>query len=537
MSRVPWIHIALSLVPALAVGGVTTDRDRVVSEADTFYNLYWELSARNILNDPAAGTVCPYTTPGIQRGMAYKVGGFDTVQSFLDGIALGAGAGDNLGPSVDPRVVGIDCSGFIAHAWDTDKLWTWTIPSVCTQISPYQLRMGDVVNQAGFHVRLFLHWVSPTEMLVYESTIGTTPSRVVQRVIPFPLSGNPYIPYRYQAIINDPEPVVLAVRQTGQRGVDLEWDGEATVGYRIQRSVDGRTWSTVLSESSVPPSTHSVTSSISANTDTFLRVAAVNSGGSVTPVSDAVAIRISSTGAPKVLIVDGLDSWRHRDGVDRPGHTFVLPIAQSLGRLGYAYETCANETVVINQIDLSNYAAVIWLTGEDSVLHESLSESEQYQLRDYLEGGGKLLLSGANIAYDLAHRTPTAGVTAADEARFWDDTDASFLRDYLHVDYRGDSTERRAVGEGGTPLGGITLDLDDGTRGSYAPRDPDIFAAVNGGATVFRYPASGLPAAVGYHGTFGNGNAVGTVVTLGFPLETVTSDSQRDALLSAVLGF
>jgi hypothetical protein len=537
--RKPWLFVFLSLLAGAAAASVTTTRDRIASEADTFFNCYWDLRSVNILNDPLVGTVCAYTRPGYQQGVSYKVDGFDTVESFLDGIALGAGAGDIEAPTSDPRCVGVDCSGFVSHAWETSRQYTWTMYTVADQVAPYQLRMGDIVNWSGHHTMLFLHWITPGDMLVYESTSIANPGRVIERTVSFPLTNNPFIPMRCRNVQSDPEPVVLAAYEDAPRHLMMPWDGASVAGYRVQYSTDGTSWSTALGENSCRSFIFQASANLPANTDYFLRVVAVNSGGATTPPSDAVAVRFSSTGAPKVLIVDGLDSLRHRDGVDHPGHTFVIPIAKSLSRLGYAYETCANEMVVVNQIDLSKYAAVIWLTGEDSVIDEALSQSEQYQLQNFLEGGGKLLISGSNIAWDLSHQTPTSGVTAADEQRYWDDTDQDFLTHCLHLNYLDKTlaSKHLTVGIPGTPFQGLTVNFDDGTHGTYDVRMPDVFTPAAGGLALLCYGTGTRAAAVGYHGTFGDGTQAGTVVTLGFGLETVYDSAQRDALLRTVLGF
>lgn len=557
-------------------GPLPTDRDRVLSEADTYFNCFWYLAPENILNDPAVGTVCPYDAPGWQRGVAYKAGGYDDLDTFLQRIAEGAGAGDKKTPSEDPRCTGNNCSGFVSWATEAGRQYTWTFGTsvVSTPIAPRQLRMGDLVIWYAKHARIFVRWVSPSDMVVYECTTSITPASTGQRVRWFPFDDT-YRPFRLNTMRDDPEPIIQMVTSVNPPRAVMPFDGEAGVGYRIQHSTNGVTWNTVLGESHTGPSTYEVSGNLSYNTNNFLRVVAVNPSGELTAPSDAAAIRISNSGAPKVLLVDGLDSWRHRDGAEQPGHTFLIPIAQSLGRLGYAYETAANEMVVTNQISMEDYFAVIWLAGEDAVWDESISRGEQFHFERYLEQGGKLLLSASNVAWDLSHQParnasgeltlPTAAgtlldVSATDEARFWDPTDCSFLSDYLHVDYLGDvitgevasppvhepGTEFHVSGAPGTPLEGLTLELDDGTHGTYNARFADVFTPVASAEVWLTYDATAREvsgetvadaAAVAYTGTFGAAASteIGSIVTLGFPLETVYRDSQRDALLRNVL--
>jgi hypothetical protein len=180
-------------------------------------------------------------------------------------------------------------------------------------------------------------------------------------------------------------------------------------------------------------------------------------------------------------------------------------------------------------------------------------------MQQYLEGGGNILLSGSNIGWDLSHQISQAAAsgeggysrsgrvldeTASDEARLWDRTDGPFMRNYLHFDFlkKAASNEFSALGADGTPLQGLTVSLDDGTHGTYNARFLDCLTPVASGESWLQYSASNaseeLSAAVAYEGQFGASDKVGSAVTLAFPLETVYTNSERDALLANVLvGF
>ena len=106
-----------------------------LSIADTYVALDWECSAENLTNgvitDPSGNVV---QTPtwlyvGTIHSMPYKWGGFDTIESFLQGITAGYYAGDQATSAVSSYARGVDCSGFVSRCW--------TLPS------HYSTRMMD----------------------------------------------------------------------------------------------------------------------------------------------------------------------------------------------------------------------------------------------------------------------------------------------------------------------------------------------------------------------------------------------------------
>ena len=95
---------------------------------------------------------------------------------------------------------------------------------------------------------------------------------------------------------------------------------------------------------------------------------------------------------------------------------------QALSACGLAFDGAVNEAIEAGAVWLDSYPAVDWFTGEDSVADASLSEAERPSLAAYLDGGGRLLISGAEIGYDLVEYG----------------RDSDFYREYLHAEYQGD---------------------------------------------------------------------------------------------------
>jgi hypothetical protein len=62
---------------------------------------------------------------------------------------------------VSAHAVGLDCSGFISRCWRLPKKYaTSTLPKVCVKLrSTAELLPGDILNQPGGHVVLFVKWL------------------------------------------------------------------------------------------------------------------------------------------------------------------------------------------------------------------------------------------------------------------------------------------------------------------------------------------------------------------------------------------
>ena len=158
--------------------------------------------------------------------------------------------------------------------------------------------------------------------------------------------------------------------------------------------------------------------------------------------------------------------------------------------------------------DLAPYAFVLWLTGD--ARYDTLTLREQGALRDYLEGGGALLLSGQHMARDIA----------ADPG--------SFLRLMLGADYLGTVPwPGTVVGFG--PLEGLTSTLGGGddANNAYAPA---ALGAAEKGEVAACYEDGRAAAVAVDAGRY-------RALLLGFGVESVATAAEREALLRAALAW
>ncbi len=124
-------------------------------------------------------------------------------------------------------------------------------------------------------------------------------------------------------------------------------------------------------------------------------------------------------GQANILLVDddtGLDYEK-----------YIEALAVNAGLLTKTWDIAA--LGLMTKADLLKYNAVVWFTGDDST--SSVTVEEQGLMSDYLNDGGKLFLSGRNIATDLVENGTPA--------------DSVFYANVLHAKFTGEKTNEYMV--------------------------------------------------------------------------------------------
>ncbi len=313
-----------------------------------------------------------------------------------------------------------------------------------------------------------------------------------------------------------PAPTLLEV-SCGGNGFDalLSWTivGGAS-GYRVYESANGYTWSSVLATTGTTATVHHSTGGVAR----YYMVRAENALGESAD-SDAYGLRCGAQG-PRMLIVDGNDRWiTQSENVEAANHAFAVRCGESLpGPVGFA--TCANEAVVAGAVALEDFDGVLWMLGEESTADQTFSAAEQALVGAYLDGGGCLFVSGAEIGWDLDHLGSAA--------------DRAFYNQYLKADYLAD--------DAGTAMarltGGVFAD-QAGTIADFHPTwmlvgYPDVLAPLGGAVANMDYVlytgGAGGAAAVQFDGAY-------RLVHLGFPFESIAHLGMRRSLMNRAAGF
>ncbi len=308
-------------------------------------------------------------------------------------------------------------------------------------------------------------------------------------------------------------PTALRVRQDGQRGLEVAWDAiPGATGYSVEWSTDGKGFvnaaDTTATSWSTGPLPHGTVRSF--------RVRATNQTGRSIP-TEVLTAGTDHTDTAQLLLVQGFDRFGRtvkgpentQDYLRLCGEGLRTDAGFSLG-----FDSASNEAVVLGRVALASYRGVVWSLGEESTADETFSFAEQALVQGYLQQGGNLMVSGAEIAWDLDARGSAA--------------DRAFLNGQFGVAYTADdsNTYLLQAGVAGSVFAGLPAGrFDDGTFGTYDVDWPDVLAPTGAGASICLRYGNGLVAGIQRQ------TAQGRTLLLGFPIETVTDAALRRSLL------
>lgn len=170
---------------------------------------------------------------------------------------------------------------------------------------------------------------------------------------------------------------------------------------------------------------------------------------------------------------------------------------------------------------LQKYQTVIWFTGDDRT--SSLTAEEQQAIMDYLASGGRLLLTGQDIGYDLM---------ATGSAR-----DSAFYQQVLHADFISDTVKATMMmGISGDPIaGGMFVYIDARAGGARNQFSPSAIAPRDGAALILKY----LPQMTGAGIRYENAATGARLVYLAFGMEGISGPHSDTAkkFLDRILGW
>ncbi len=319
--------------------------------------------------------------------------------------------------------------------------------------------------------------------------------------------------------------------------------GTAT-GYRVYSSTNGYGFSLVANLGNVLTTT---LAGQPLNAVTYYRIVATNTGGDSMP-SFVVAAKPQAGRRAPILIVNNFDRMdRFGDDTEssllnatssftysrvRPrynnSYDYSVQAASAIASFNpsLGIETATDAAVAAGQIVLANYHTVIWMSGEQSAGDGTFTSTVQPKVTTYLTNGGKMFISGAEIGWDLVAQN----------------NGSSFYQNTLHTNYVSDDGNDTDPSDGIDPatyatiagvgaLAGVpALTYDNGTYGTYDVGTPDVIASGSGASVALRYVTGGA-AAIQYT------SGPAQIINMGFPFESIYTESQRNSLMSAVLTY
>lgn len=347
-------------------------------------------------------------------------------------------------------------------------------------------------------------------------------------------------------------PTNVRVVSNASGAVTLNWSagastpasvyGAAATGYKVYASVDGYGFDGGRVVSGVGTTSLTITG-LDANTPYYFKIASTNAGGE-SGASEVVAA-LPSGGAKQVLIVNGFDRFDRTQNfrydylgelVDRvwPRYNnsfdYVNRVERSIqaAKPGMHVASTSNEAVISGTVNLTDYDVVVWILGNESTVNDTFNATEQTKVTQFLAAGGNLFLSGSEIAWDLDQQN----------------NGRSFFENTLKGNYVSDDAGTYTATVAGSP--GIFSSLSSFAFSSgasstvYSTRDdqvydvatPDVIAPQSGAVANLNYSTSAAGIQVGTGGI-----GTGSIVMLGFPVETMTSDTRRQQAMGRVLDF
>ena len=297
--------------------------------------------------------------------------------------------------------------------------------------------------------------------------------------------------------------------------VKVKNDGNAT-HYKIYTSTNGITFGApvILNKSNL------LFTGLTPNQVYYIKIAAYNSTYSVTSSTSELLGAVPCNYQDSMLVVNGFDRAVSGNTFD-----FIRQHGSSLYAGSHNFSATTNEALQDALINLSTYKSVDWILGKESTVNETFSSTEQALVSNYLKQGGKLLVSGSEIAWDLDN----SGTV----------TDKAFISNYLKATYAFDapnsqaSTWYKSINETSNSIFNLadTIYFDNGNHGTYNVDYPDVIVPVNGGVSALRYTNNTTStSAVYFSGMFPSGTVNGKLVYFGFPLETVYDVPKRNNL-------
>ena len=269
----------------------------------------------------------------------------------------------------------------------------------------------------------------------------------------------------------------------------------------------------------------SITFTATENKAIYYRIAAKNESG-ISSLSTRLYGFARHSNGNKLLVVNGFDRGSNTR------FDYIKMLGSAIVEGGYGFDYVLNEYIINETINLSDYKSVIWILGDESTVDETFSGTEQSKVKQFLENGGNLFVSGSEIGWDLDYKG-----TASDK---------DFFNNYLMAGYSADAPGNTQSGSysvsgiSGTLFDGLgTTYFDDGSHGTINVDWPDALIAKNGASVVMTYNnvSTHKNAAIAYKGSFSNSIKEGNLVYLAFPIETVYPEESRKIIVKRILNI
>ncbi len=197
---------------------------------------------------------------------------------------------------------------------------------------------------------------------------------------------------------------------------------------------------------------------------------------------------------------------------------------------GFSFCSASNQSIIKGDVDLTSYKLVDFIFGEQkktsSPKYKNQIEFEVFpkplreKIKNYLNGGGKILLSGSYIGTDLYSDTDSSGIRFAND----------ILKYKLKTGHAVKTGNIFSVNDKFMPKkDGFAFNtvFNDSI---YKVEAPDELGSVKDSEVLLRYGENEFSAAIGFKNKYG-------VISFGFPFETILGEKNRVNVMGSVLKY
>lgn len=296
--------------------------------------------------------------------------------------------------------------------------------------------------------------------------------------------------------------------------------------FLIMLSLDGKTFDDTVEV----VSNDVIVEGLNNNTVYYFKLAAKNASG-LSDVTEVLGGIPADSSKNEILVVNGFERISNTNNT----FDFIRFYGEPIRHAGYSFASATNDAVFKGKVSLSDYKTVIWILADESTADETFNKFEQDSVKSFLNNGGNLFVSGAEIGWDLGRSSYSSP----------DDLD--FYANYLKARYVSDapdgssSSYYTAVPVSGGIFDGLgSINYDNGTHGTIDVDWPDAIRGINGATEELLFEgvnaAKGV-AGIAYHGKFPEGKSNGSLLYFTFPFETVYPESKRIDLMAKILNW
>ena len=214
------------------------------------------------------------------------------------------------------------------------------------------------------------------------------------------------------------------------------------------------------------------------------------------------------------------------------GNTFDFSYThgKAISENGFSFCSVSDESVANGEVDLSKYKMIDFIFGEekktpapkykDKVDFEVFPNEIRTKITNYLNGGGKIFLSGSYLGTDSYSNPDSSGIRFANDV----------LKFKLKTGHAVKTGKLFSVNNFSKGLNGNFEFNTVFNDTIYKVEAPDELGEVKGSEVLLRYSENNFSAAIGYKEKYG-------IVSFGFPFETVNGEKNRILLMKSVLNY